>query len=140
MIFLKLLHFAALICWCGSLLYMPALIAAAARRPDEREGVLLERAVFTLLATPAALLAIASGSALFLQQGSFGPWLVLKLGLVSLLVCLHALCGVLILRTESEAPTPLAHGRHCLLVGAACSLLIGGILWTVLAKPGGGWA
>ncbi len=60
---LKLLHFAALLCWCGTLLYLPALIAAGTRRSDPlfyRDHVHLTRMVFNLVGTPAALIAIGS--------------------------------------------------------------------------------
>src|SRR5690606_40905463 len=68
---LNLLHFAALLCWCGALLYLPALIAAGTRRGDSlfyRDHAHLTRMAFTLIATPAALLAIGSGTALFLRD------------------------------------------------------------------------
>src|SRR5690606_28173585 len=82
---LKLLHFAALICWCGALLYLPALIAAGTRRSDDlfyRDHAHLTRMIFTLVATPAALLAIGSGTLLLLQDERFGFWLILKLSTV----------------------------------------------------------
>jgi len=52
---LKLLHFAALLCWCGSLLYLPALISAGTRSGNRlfyRDHAHLTRLVFTLVSTP----------------------------------------------------------------------------------------
>lgn len=49
---LKLLHFAALLCWCGSLLYLPAMIAAGTKRSEQlfyRNHAHLTRMVFTLI-------------------------------------------------------------------------------------------
>ena len=100
---LKLLHFMALICWCGALLYLPVMIAAGTRSSDElfyRDHAHLARTVFNLLATPAALLAIGSGTMLFLREAIFDPWLILKLTTVAGMVLCHALCGLLILRIE----------------------------------------
>jgi uncharacterized membrane protein len=134
MILLKLLHFATLICWCGSLLYLPALIASSARQNGALAGASLNRSIFTLIATPAALLAIGSGSALFLQEQRFGNWLVAKLTLVALLVCGHALCGVLLLRAE-RYPHDAALTLPGSLLGAVLTLLVAAILWLVLAKP-----
>lgn len=134
MILLKLLHFATLICWCGSLLYLPGLIASSARQGAPLSGNRLNRAIFTLVATPAALLAIGSGSALFLQDQRFGNWLVAKLTLVALLVCGHALCGVLLLRAE-RFPDGAALTLPSAALGAFLSLLVAAILWLVLAKP-----
>ena len=98
---LKLLHFMALICWCGVLLYLPAMIAAGTRSSDElfySDHAHLTSTVFNLIATPAALLAIGSGTALFLRESIFDPWLIIKLTTVAGMVLCHALCGVLILR------------------------------------------
>src|SRR5690606_40114597 len=89
---LKLLHLAALLCWCGALLYLPALIAAGTRRSDAlfyRDHAHLRRMVFTLVSTPAALLAIGSGTALFLRDAIFECWLIVKLTTVAGMVLCH---------------------------------------------------
>ncbi|RRV27504.1 hypothetical protein EGJ23_08675 [Pseudomonas sp. o96-267] len=133
---LKLLHFMALICWCGALLYLPAMIAVGTRSSDEmfyRDHAHLTRTVFNLIATPAALLAIGSGTALFLRESIFDPWLILKLTTVAGMVLCHAMCGVLILRIERAAEPALR--RDCLLIALLLSALIGATLWLVLAKP-----
>jgi protoporphyrinogen IX oxidase len=134
---LKLLHITAVIVWCGALLYMPSAIAAAASRvpaaavaPGERR---LLRKLFTLVATPAALLAIASGTLIFLLMGPSAPWLIVKLSFVGLLVLGHAACGMLILRAER------GHGRWipvwATVVTAASALWLLAIAWLVLQKP-----
>lgn len=133
---LKLLHFIALICWCGALLYLPALIAAGTRSTEVlfyRDHAHLTRMVFTLVATPAALLAIGSGTLLFVRESVFDPWLILKLSAVAGMVLCHALCGVLILRIERTPEQAI--GRQCLGIGALTVALIAATLWLVLAKP-----
>ncbi|MGQ7958375.1 CopD family protein [Pseudomonas sp. SP16.1] len=133
---LKLLHFMALIGWCGALLYLPALIAAGTRSSDAlfyRDHAHLTRMVFNLVATPAALLAIGSGTALFLSGALFDAWLIVKLTTVTGMVVCHALCGVLILRIE-RLPEPSV-GLECLLLGSLVAVLISATLWLVLAKP-----
>lgn len=133
---LKLLHFIALIGWCGALLYLPAMIAAGTRSHDElfyRDHAHLTRAIFNLIATPAALLAIGSGTALFLRESIFDAWLIVKLTTVAGMVLCHALCGVLILRFERVAKP--AQRRNCLLIGLLLTALISATLWLVLAKP-----
>ncbi|TWD99097.1 putative membrane protein [Pseudomonas sp. AG1028] len=133
---LKLLHFTALIAWCGTLLYLPALIAASCRtaysmeHPGHPE---LNRTIFTLVATPAALLAIGSGSALFLRDGTFGIWLVAKLTAVAVMVICHALCGLLILQCERQ-PRP-ALTIACAALGSLTFAMMAATLWLVLAKP-----
>jgi len=133
---LKLLHFIALIGWCGALLYLPALIAAGTRSSEAlfyRDHAHLTRLVFTLVATPAALLAIGSGTLLFVQGSVFDPWLILKLSAVAGMVLCHALCGVLILRIEQTPERAI--GRQCLGLGTLMVALIAVTLWLVLAKP-----
>ncbi|MBA1275214.1 CopD family protein [Stutzerimonas azotifigens] len=134
---LKLLHFAALLCWCGALLYLPALIAGGAKRSDdifERNHAQLTRMVFTLIATPAALIAIGSGTALFLRDGIIEGWLVMKLTAVAGMAMCHAFCGALLVRMESQ-PERGGLTVSCLAVGALIPLLISATLWLVLAKP-----
>ena len=133
---LKLFHFVALICWCGALLDLPALIAAGTRSSDAlfyRDHAHLTRMVFTLVATPAALLAIGSGTVLFVRDGVFAPWLILKLSAVAGMVLCHALCGVLVLRIERSPERAI--GRECLAIGVLITALIAAALWLVLAKP-----
>lgn len=132
---LLVLHIAALVCWCGALLYLPSFIAGLARRHAQSELDLLvvPRHLFTLFATPAALLAIISGTAIFLVERTASGWLVAKLTLVSGLVLCHVLTGRLTLSFESARWTK--QQLYCLVLGTVTALLIGGILWLVLAKP-----
>lgn len=134
---LKLLHISSLVIWCGALLYLPLAIASGAAR---REGEVFQadddrmlRGLFNLLATPAALVAIASGTAIFVIQGPMVAWLMFKLVAVSMLVMCHALCGVLILRVEQGRPRLIAAG--CAVLTGTAALLIIAIAWLVLRKP-----
>ena len=133
---LKLLHLGAVVVWCGALLYLPAAIAAERRRPGSSPpwpDVRLARGLFTGLVTPAALLAIGSGTAVFLVHGPVVPWLAVKLAMVGLLVLGHAACGLLILARE-RAPEAALGGR-CLAIGASSAVWLLAIAWLVLAKP-----
>ena len=134
---LKLLHIAAVIVWCGALLYLPLAVASTAaphRRPvalgDAQDEIL--RGLFIWLATPAALAAIGSGTLIFVWQGTLGAWLLAKLALVALLVLGHASFGLLILRVECHESAR----RVALAVGALLLPLLLAIAWLVLAKPG----
>ncbi|WP_332675143.1 CopD family protein [Aromatoleum sp.] len=137
---LKLLHFAGLICWCGALLYLPALVAAAG---DENSQYRVDRAwmarqLFIAFATPAALIAIGTGTALFLRDGIVAPWLVLKLVAVAGMTVCHIGCGGLILRIERhlELDQPPAGIWLSVFTGIVSAAFIGAALWLVLAKPG----
>jgi len=128
------LHIAGLVVWCGALLYLPALIAAGPSRAGRRHGAgSLNRLVFTAIATPAALFAIITGSLLFLFDRTLGVWLILKLTAVTGMVICHVLYGVLLLRQEGNPRESAA--LPCTLLGTLSTLLIGTVLWLVLAKP-----
>lgn len=131
------LHIAGLVVWCGALLYLPALITAAASREQDaapgRGPVVLNRMVFTTIATPAALFAIVTGSLLLLLDRTLGVWLILKLTAVAGMVICHVLYGVLILRHERDPQAPVA--VRCLALGTLSTVLIGIVLWLVLSKP-----
>ena len=132
---LKLLHISAVIVWCGALLYLPAAVVAAGAPTDGPAPAAraLLRRIFTGIATPAALVAIASGSAIFLLQGPLVPWLIAKLALVALLVLGHGACGMLILRVERDELWGL--DGLGMTVGVTTLLWLAGIAWLVLAKP-----
>lgn len=132
---LKLLHVCAVIAWIGALLYLPTVIAATAHRSAPDADALpprLLRGLFVNVATPAALVAIASGTAIFMWSGLLAHWLMLKLALVSLLVLGHASCGMLLLRVERGQPVARGLAQ---LVTTASLLWLAGIAWLVLRKP-----
>jgi len=134
---LKLLHVSAVIAWAGSLFYLTIALALASRETSpavfsNAHRRTLLRGLFVGVATPAALLAIASGTAIFMLYGPLAPWLIAKLGVVGLLVLGHASCGMLVLRVErQDSPwTKLAY-----LVCALSLLWFATIAWLALRKP-----
>jgi uncharacterized membrane protein len=94
---------------------------------------LLPRNVFIGLATPAALLAIVSGTLIFVSQGLLAPWLMFKLAGVGLLVLGHGACGLLVLRTERGQRGGVRVACRMVMVLTVLSVL--GIAWLVLRKP-----
>lgn len=134
---LKLLHIAALVTWCGALLYLPALLLHALQlRKDAgfAQGTPpIPRFFYNSIATPAALVAIASGTLLFLLYGLLGGWLILKLGAVVLMVAAHGCFGWLILRLEMGIFKGVKVASLCALILALTGIL--GVLGFVLSKP-----
>lgn len=131
---LKLLHISAVIVWCGSLLYLPMLIrstAAPASGPGQSLPGQWPRNVYIGVCTPAALVAIGSGTLLFVSQGLIAPWLMFKLLGVGLLVLGHGACGLLVLRAEDKrgGTCPV-----CPALTAAMLIVLLGIAWLVLRK------
>ncbi|MBE0487465.1 MAG: CopD family protein [Halomonas sp.] len=135
---IKFLHIIALVSWCGLLLYLPALLCQLARPERVAQGFSpaappLPRLLYNSLASPAALLTIASGTLLFLLHDLAGPWLVLKLLAVSAMVLAHGLCGWLLLRLEHGQPRWVAAGA--MLTGGVAGLAMLAVVGLVLAKP-----
>lgn len=138
MLWFLILHIMALIIWCASLLYLPALIAGlhsekiAIIEPYNEYGS-VARFAFTTIATPAALIAIISGTIVFLLNRTIEVWLIAKLTLVTGLVVSHTLVGLLLLHTQDRSSKPIR--RWCWMLSGVLCALMGAIIWTVLAKP-----
>lgn len=136
---LKAGHIASLSVWCAGLLALPIILQIYGRRreistqPGFTEFRLLLHAGYTRVATPAAVLAIAFGTALIVLLELRDAWLMLKLAVVALMVLLHVWLGHLILKTAEgrgsyQMPSPVL----ALPIGL---VLITGVLLLVLAKP-----
>ncbi|PMR70381.1 CopD family protein [Halomonas heilongjiangensis] len=135
---IKFLHIVALVSWCGALLYLPALLVQSARAASDTPSFAsssppMPRFVYNSLATPAALLAIASGTLLFLGHGLAGGWLVLKLLAVAGMVLAHGACGWLVLRLEAGHVRGVVKGAMAACAVAAAAMLT--VVGLVLAKP-----
>lgn len=133
---LLVVHISAILLWSASLLYLPALIVSGkSGRVDfeQRHPLALGRTLFTLIVTPAAMLAIVSGTAIFMTMHVTSLWLVLKLSLVSGLVICHALLGWMILRVDHDS------GKNtiaiCVSLATASVLFVVAIFTVVLMKP-----
>ncbi|KAA0011750.1 hypothetical protein F0A17_10500 [Billgrantia pellis] len=137
MTWIKFLHIATLVCWCGALLYLPALLLANARSRSassfEVPATVILRFLFTHIATPFALLAIISGTLLFIVGQIAGGWLVLKLAAVSGMVLCHVLCGALIVRLEQKRLRGLAPASALIAIVSAALMLA--VLVLVLSTP-----
>lgn len=136
MLWLLLLHISAVVCWCGSLLYLFALTAGVSSQPtrdEQQRHLALLLKVFSRLTTPAALIAIITGTALFMTASITSHWLILKLTLVTMLVLCHAIGGWIILSAEKKSDRDLT--LPCILTGLTVVMLIPAIVWVVLTKP-----
>lgn len=135
-VWLKLLHVASLAIWAGGILLMPILLGqrqAAGEGPSLHRLHAFTRFAYITVISPAAFLAIGSGTALILARETFTHWFALKLVFVGLLVALHVWIGLLVLSVFDEGGR-FAHWR----VGASLvtlSVVMTAIFWVVLAKP-----
>jgi len=133
---MKALHVAAVAIWAAGLLALPGLYrrrAAAGPGPPLERLQRLVRFLYVAVISPAAFVAVASGTALIFLAQTFAPWFVLKLVLVGGLAATHVLTGLVILRLFGEGQTyPV---RRVLAVTGLTASLGLAVLAVVLAKP-----
>lgn len=136
MLWVKGLHLAAIAFWVAGLVCLPGLYLRRTRVRDRDSFHRLHalvRFLYVGIVSPAAFLAVASGTALVFLRQTFDVWFFLKLAFVAVLVVLHVLAGTVIVSLFRRGRTyPL--WRRIVAVTAVL-LASGAILLLVLAKP-----
>lgn len=133
---LKAAHIVALIIWCAGLLMLPSIYVHR-QSATSAEGLFhlqrFARATFVVIASPAAFVAVATGTVLIFAREVFTEWMAFKLAAVGVLVLLHVRAGFVVLRLF-EPDRRFARWRQALATTATVAT-ISVILWLVLAKP-----
>ena len=134
--FLKFVHIATIAVWAGGLIVLPYLfwqrrLLAAGPELDRLHRV--TRFVYVVMTSPAAFVAIGSGTALIFLQSTFREWFTLKMVLVGAMVMLHVVAGLVAMRVF--APDGRFGSRSCVALTSGYLVLIVAIIWVVLAKP-----
>lgn len=136
MLWLKFTHLAAISIWMAGLFYIPALVSLSRTPGNKQDFVRLQisgRFVFILIASPAACLAVASGTALLFFTDVRHPWMLAKLAGVGLLAVCHYRFGSLLARLRDEDQVmPVTTARIIAGIAAVAAPMV---LWLVLAKP-----
>jgi protoporphyrinogen IX oxidase len=98
--FLKFVHLATIAIWSGGLIVLPFLFwqRRGLAGPDLDRLHRMTRFVYVALTSPAAFIAIGSGTALIFLQATFREWFTLKMLLVGVMVMLHVLAGLAAMR------------------------------------------
>lgn len=133
---LKFVHLAAIALWSGGLIALPFLFRqrrTLAAGPDLDRLHRVTRFVYVDAASPAAFVAIASGTALIFAQATFTEWFSLKMLLVAALAMLHVAAGLVL--HHLFAPDGRFGRPAFLMLTSGYLAVIAGILWVVLAKP-----
>lgn len=136
MIWLKFLHVAAIAVWSAGLLCLPGLYVRRAKIPpgDALHRLqALVRFLYVAVVSPAAFVAVGSGTALIFLRETFEPWFSLKLLFVGLLVLAHIVIGLVIVRLF-EAGNVYPVWRFVTVTVATLGI-VAAILLVVLAKP-----
>lgn len=136
----KALHLIALSIWCGGLLVLPMMLSMHEPAVSQHDYRIIRHSThltYTMIVTPAAVIAVIAGTWLIFLRQAFVPWLFAKLAIVAALLVLHAWIGRSIVRIAEEPgrhtpPNPYLPGAGVL----ACSVAI---LLLVLGKPDLGW-
>ena len=134
--FLKFVHLATIALWSGGLIVLPFLFW---QRRGLAAGLDLDRLhrmtrfIYVGILSPAAFVAIGSGTALIFLQATFREWFTLKMVLVGALVMLHVLAGLV--ATRVFVPDGRFGSASCVALTGSYIVLIVAIIWVVLAKP-----
>ncbi len=132
----KGLHIAALILWCAGLVALPLVLSKHDVAEEQADYARLRRIThygYTRIVTPAAVIAIAAGTALIFLRGVFEPWLFAKLVAVGLLVALHGLTGhVVVLMSERRGTYAPPSSKPMIVITL---LTMTAVLLLVLGKP-----
>ncbi|MFN3823743.1 MAG: CopD family protein [Pseudorhodobacter sp.] len=131
----KLLHITTVSIWMAGLMVVPFLLWQRSGLSDEPRHRLhrLVRTLYIHITSPAAFVAIASGTVLIFLQATFVEWFSIKLVLVGMLSGLHVLAGLLILQVF--AVEGKIGGARVLSITAATLATMSGVLLLVLWKP-----
>ncbi|MDO9526036.1 MAG: CopD family protein [Gemmobacter sp.] len=137
---LKFAHIAALLCWCASLIALPVLLyhyRGARIQSRFTEFRLVTHYGYIGFASPAAVIAIAAGTALVFAADIHDGWLLVKLAFVAGMALVHAWIGHLVLQSGEKK------GRyrmpHPMIAIALVIPQMAVVFWLVLAKPDLAW-
>ena len=132
----KFIHLGTIAIWSAGLIVLPLLFSQ--RRGLETGSELdrlhrFTRFVYVGMTSPAAFLAIGSGTVLIFLQTTFLEWFSLKMVLVGLLVMLHVVAGLTLMHLFE--PTGRFGRFSYVALTVSYLVLITAIVWVVLAKP-----
>ena len=134
-VLLKFAHVLGIALWSAGLVCLPFLYLQRRRLVGDALHRLhnFTRFFYVALVSPAAFVAVASGTALVFVQETYAPWFSLKLALVAAMVAIHATSGLVILSLfEPGKSYPFWRFAGVTTLTVA---VVGAILLTVLAKP-----
>jgi protoporphyrinogen IX oxidase len=131
----KLIHITAIVIWSAGMLYLPGLFARHPGAADHEEAFKRlrhqTRLVYVGLMSPAAVVAVVSGTVLVFLAAALGGWMVLKLIAVATMVLMHTYMGRL-MGLLYETPKMRRSRAHLLLllpIGAVIVAVIGLVSW-----------
>lgn len=134
--FLKFIHLASIAIWSAGLIVLPFLFwqrRVLKPGPDLDRLHRMTRFVYVEMTSPAAFVAIGSGTVLIFLQATFEEWFSLKMVLVGAMAMLHVVAGLVLVRLFTPDGR-FGRFSYVALTGAYVVLIIA-IIWVALAKP-----
>ncbi|MFC3073621.1 CopD family protein [Shinella pollutisoli] len=132
----KFVHIAAIAVWAAGVVSLPGLYVQRAHVEDRDALLRLQRLVrfaYIAVISPAAFLAVMTGTALIFLRQTFEPWFAMKLAFVGVLAVLHVLTGLVVIRLFREGEI------YPVWRFVTATVLSGGVVmaifFVVLAKP-----
>ena len=111
MLYVKAFHFIAVVCWFAGIFYLPRLFvyhSISQHESTRGQFRVMERALFRIIMTPAAIATALFGLWLVLLNWSFyqaSIWFWIKIGLVVILYGYHFCCGNLLKKFARDENT-----------------------------------
>lgn len=131
----KFIHVATIALWAAGLIALPFLYWQ--RRGLDGDGLhrlhAFTRFLYVALVSPAAFVAIGSGTVLVFLMGTYEAWFSAKLVAVAVMTGIHIFSGLMILRLFE--PGQYYPAWRLALVVPLTLLVVGTILVLVLGKP-----
>ncbi|WP_082092787.1 CopD family protein [Devosia epidermidihirudinis] len=135
----KFIHVAAITLWAGGLLALPFLYHQRKGLEDEALFKLhaFTRHFYVAIISPAAFVAIGSGTVLIFLMSTYGNWFSAKLLAVAMMTGIHIFSGLVILRLFEPGHTYPAWRQAVVVTLTAIVITV--ILTLVLGKPRLDW-
>ena len=135
LVWLKFIHVGTIALWSAGLIALPVLFRAR----NDRQGTELYRLhaftrfYYVKLVSPAAFVAVASGTGLIFLAGTYDIWFIMKLAVVAALTGIHIFSGLVILRLFEP---DRRYRRWRAVAGMSFTVVVvSSILVLVLGKP-----
>lgn len=132
---MKFVHVATIAAWSAGLIALPFLYRQRQRLEGEALHKLhaFTRFLYVGLVSPAAFVAVSSGTILIFLMGTYENWFTAKLVGVAALTGIHIFSGLMILRLFE--PGQVYPAWRFVFIVALTVIIVSGILTLVLGKP-----
>lgn len=135
LVVVKSIHIIAISLWAAGLVALPVFYRLRGGLDGDALHKLqaLTRTLYVGFVSPAAFVAIGSGTVLIFLRETFAPWFTVKLFLVAIMAGIHLFSGMLILRLFEPGRSYPAW--RFIAVTSLTLLVVCGIIAMVLVRP-----